>query len=143
MTFMCKAHREQLANKPEYALAVWQRLIGLAREKHLQQSYDQAVVLYGNALDAATITFIHAPASNEAKRYLRTATELIYAVRCSKEQDQLVSIVSGVKTMLEKVLYPANAQLMLRPIDEATNCSLTDLKHWMLHLLPSQKMTCH
>ena len=131
MNFMCPKHRAHLSKDPKEALIVWHRLINLARYQADHYHWQQSIMFYGNALEAAEIAFAKAPASLAVNRYMRTASELIYVMRLCDYGCSLELLVNTVKDKLEKNLYPANIQLLLRPLNDVAYSPLAEVHRWM------------
>lgn len=118
VNFMCEQYREKLNGNPRSATLVWNRLMHMARQHSADQQWYKSVVAYGNALDAAEIIFESTDIATETNRYLRTACELLYAVRCCDYPCDIPVFVAMIKKTLEENLQPANIYFLLRPLTD-------------------------
>lgn len=118
MNFMCKKHFSEISKDPERAALVWLRCIKSARNEAARRNWHQAVIYFGNALDAAQITFAHNPTSDEIKRYIKTASELTYTSRVCSYSIDLERLVEAVKDKIATCLYPANIDLLIKPLTD-------------------------
>lgn len=134
---MCAKHRKKLIEAPESAIVIWYRLMSLARHQAKTQEWQKSVISYGNALDTAQIIFENDPASHEVSRYIRTASELAYTIRQCNYPCDLQVVVAVVKNNLERSLYPANIQLLLRPLTDIAYSPISEVNRWMKALFES------
>jgi hypothetical protein len=131
MNFMCKKHRDKLSEDPKSATELWCRLMYLARRQAKTNERRKSVISYGNALDAAQIIFQSDPTSPEVNRYIGTASELVYIIRQCDYPCDIQGLVVTVTSNLKKSLYPANVQLLLRPLTEIAYSPLSEVDQWM------------
>ncbi|MFT7372614.1 MAG: hypothetical protein ACI9T9_001301 [Oleiphilaceae bacterium] len=131
MNFMCEKHRDKLTEDPKAATVLWCRLMFLARHQAKAQAWQKSIISYGNALDAAHVIFENDPASPEVSRYIRTASELAYAIRKCNYPCDIQLVIAEVKHNLKKSLYPANVQLLLIPLTDIAYSPLQEVHQWM------------
>jgi hypothetical protein len=147
MKFICKKHREQLSEDPKATTVLWSSLMFLARHQAKAQEWHKSVISYGNALDAAQVVFESDPTSPEVNRYIRTASELTYTIRQCDYPCDVKLVVAMVTSNLKKSFYPANVQLLLRPLNEIAYSPLSELKQWVKALFEadiySENYNCH
>ena len=128
---MCEKYRNQLSEDPKAATFLWGRLMLLARHQAGTQEWQNSVVSYGNALDAAQVIFEDDPTSPEVTRYIGTASELVYTIRQCDYPCDIQIVVAVVKNNLKNSLHPANVQLLLRPLTDIAYSPLSEVKQWM------------
>ena len=131
MNFMCKKHFEKLSEDPKAATALWSSLMFVARHQAKTQKWQKSIISYGNALDAAQVVFENDPTSPEVNRYIRTASELTFTIRQCDYPIDIQRVVAVVTNNLKKSLYPANVQLLLRPLNEIAYSPLSEVTQWV------------
>jgi hypothetical protein len=100
-----------------------------ARNEKLRES----VYYYGNALDTAEIVLIANPSAHaiDINRYINTAIELVYILRCCDDLKGKKYIVNSVEQVLTTYLYPADIQLLMKPIIHTVYAPMPSVKHKM------------
>jgi hypothetical protein len=131
MRFMCQKHKNQLADHPESAIIAWFQLMAAARSHTDMREWQSSINAYGNALDVAEVIFASDPSSLEVNRYIRTAIEFIYTIRSSHYPADIDDLVESITGCLQKQLYPAHIELLLRPINDIAFKPLPQIERWM------------
>lgn len=141
MHFICKKHRYALENNLEYAVITWSKLFRIARKQADNMEWHKAATSYGNALDVAEIIFSSSPQSTAVNRYIRTAVEFVYALRQDPEINyNILSISDFIKKNLEKNLYPANVDLLIKPLMDTVNAPIKNVHQWIQALFIADEM---
>lgn len=133
--YMCSKHRSELERDPKLALQAWFRMINTARYFTNNHHWVNAIKLYGNALDCAEIIFLEKPDSDAVNRFIRTAVEFLYVLRVTGQTQDIKILVNSITHKLEKGLYPANVQLLMRPVHDTVSAPLKDVGRWVAALL--------
>lgn len=129
--FLCGKHKQNLEKNPEQAVIIWKRLILTARKKSIAAQWQEAIVLYGNALEVASIIFTCNPNKYEVNRFIRTSIELIYALRrCEYFCDYSLLITTLQKT-LQETLPKSYSDGLLQPMIDIAFSSMNDVTRWM------------
>ncbi|MBU2887095.1 hypothetical protein KO507_15100 [Gilvimarinus agarilyticus] len=122
--------------------AYWQQSIGngmlgcrlqTKARKHLQaQQWGLAVKDYATALEVAD-TMLQAPHTQKfaIERYLRTALELIYAMRKYKPNTDLGELIETVKQRLQPLLAPVPAEVVIAPLIDVAFSPIDDVDDWI------------
>jgi hypothetical protein len=130
--FICKKHQRQLEEKPELAFSAWIKLISLARQQLHDQKWEKAVLSYGNAHDIAAIILNHKAQAEAINGYIRTAIEFIYALRQDQNTHHDINdITRHIKKNLTEKLYPANIELLFKPVSDMAHTPLHHIHQWI------------
>lgn len=128
---MCQQHKNQIAQHPESAVSAWLELMARARSLMDMREWQLSIIAYGNALGVAEVIFANNPNSFEVNRYIRTAVEFIYILRASQHSANINELVESMSDCLQKQLYPAHIELLLRPIKDIAYQPLPQMDRWM------------
>ncbi len=132
MVFLCMKHRTKLVESPQYADAMWNRLMLLAREKFDQMAWNDMFLMHGNAFEVATILLRHESASNDSvERYVRTATEFAYSLRKSTYPSDLPLFIAMVKDALKEHGAQQPLDTLLTPLTDVAFTPLNEVDLWM------------
>jgi hypothetical protein len=131
MGFLCTTHRENIKQNPQRAHNSWNKTLSAARQLVKENRWDQAVIFYGNALEISEIMLTQESCSMTQERYLRTAVELMHALRNSHHEYDSNALFQMVLNRLEKEEDNFNCQAQLRPLKDVAFEPLTDVNRWM------------
>lgn len=143
MHFVCQKHKNELADNPRAAINSWLQLMATARYNKNIRQWKLSINAYGNALDVAEVLFASDPSSLEVNRYIRTAIEFIYILRSSEHPAKIKEVVEFIAGCLQKQLYPAHIELLLRPINDIAYKPLPLIDKWMDALFLEDEMKNH
>ena len=137
--FLCKQHRQELINQPKCAEDTWLKLMNNGRGKAYQQDWNSAAIVFGNAFETAEILLSQTATDREVNRYVYTATEFAYALRNCGYPSDLQMLVAIAEQHLSQALYPAQVQLLLKPLTDVAFSPMEEVNHWMQKLYGNQE----
>ncbi len=121
-------------NKNQPALSTWRESIQQARQAAKNRRWRDGLFHYSHALDDAESLFIQQPVSLAVKRYIRTASELAYTIKQSGYKHTPEILSHRVVNTVNKTLFPANTQLLIRPLLAIIEAPAHQV-HWQMRKL--------
>ncbi len=146
MGFLCANHREYITNDPHRAQVSWNKTLYTARKLVNETRWDEAVIYYGNALEISDIMMSQELTSASQERYLRTAVELMHALRNSHHQYNALAFFQMILDRLEQDIEQFNSQKQLKPLKDVAFEPLPEVNRWMTmwhELLSEQPQVWH
>ncbi len=101
--------------------------------KHLQaRQWGLAVKDYATALEVAD-TMLKDPVTQKfaIERYLRSALELIYAMRKYKPDTDISELIETVKQRLQPLFAPLQAEVVIAPLIDVAFSPISDVDEWI------------
>lgn len=138
MRFLCEGCCAQLSSCPEKAKDFWNRTWNKGSAYRCSAQWERAVVAYGNSLDAAQIILRQSKVPVEdLERYLRTAQELIYAMRKGGYYGDIDSFLTDVSETIETITLPRPKGWYLRSVQAVADNPICAVDAWMKSLSES------
>ena len=132
MGFLCTNHRQHIKENPQRAHQSWNKTLFAARQLVKESRWNQAVIFYGNALEISEIMLTQESCIKSQECYLRTAVELMHALRNSEHEYDSLALFQMVLNRLEKERENFNCHEQLRPLKDVAFEPLSDVNRWMV-----------
>lgn len=129
--FLCNRHRQQLVNQPQLAIHTWEKLITAARFSADKRLWSKASIIYGHALEVASLIILSRPNKGEAKRYIRTAIEFAYVLRQNRPDTDLQLLIAIVKDYIAENTVEIRVDALLSPLIEMAFSPMVELRRWI------------
>ena len=132
MKFLCAHHRQMYQQNAHHAFNFWVKALGMARIRVGEKNWPAASVMYGHAYEVAQI-MLSSEANTEKSlgRFLSTAIEFGYSLRKNNCADELANLIACVEEELRCYASAGELKLLLRPLNELTDKSETELDEWI------------
>ena len=118
MKFLCDHHRSILSACTIQAKRSWKRTLDLAQFYAANDDWGRAVLYSGNSLEISEIVLSHQPSTENARRYVETATEFAYALVCYGRDYNLLALYSSAYHRLFAAQPAADIDALMRPLKE-------------------------
>jgi len=148
MKFLCDNCRASMIGSPKHLDAFWTRAITDARKHTQANQFDNAIMYYGNALDASELLL-----SNSAfcqlsmDKYIRTGMELLFALRKGGYLNDLDPFIDRVRKCLSKKALSLDIEWYLQPLRDVADNPICAVDIWMSTLVTektySLSAACH
>lgn len=131
MSFLCQQHRSQLCEDVNRAESSWHRTMARARFSVQHQAWDKAVMHYGNSLDISDILVSHHGVPDGVDRYVRTAVEMMHAVRNSRYWQDTQAFYEMIMNRMKAFEQLSIDDRRLTPFRDVTFKPLDQVNTWM------------
>jgi hypothetical protein len=135
MKYLCNNHRNEFANNPQQAARAWKGIIEQARELFHMREWEKATIVYGNAFEISELLLTSDRTQYSVDRYLRSALELVYALRKKDTEVNLAAFILHVEMSIKGIPHSMALPQLMRPLEEVSKMPINLVDFWMLSLL--------
>lgn len=128
---MCSQHRHLLFNHRKKARQFWGEMVLQARQQLSESQVHSAIILYGNATEAAEILLFTDDERERAEiRYSRTAVEMAYALQLRNCKCDAKALLEWCSEQLDNVDLVQPKTTLIAPLIQAANSNRSLAKEW-------------